>query len=68
MENGIISNIALDEPMFNPENTEANIIQDENIVTLETIHNDLGIICCFLVITSVVIFIRMILKFFNMFF
>lgn len=45
-----------------------NTIQDTNVVTLETIHNDLGFICSFLVFATVVIFIIIIYKFFNMFF
>lgn len=50
--------------------TETIIIQEnqENIVTLETIHNDLGFICSFLVIASVVVFITILYKFFNIFF
>ncbi len=46
---------------------ETEIIQ-ENTVTLETIHNDLGFICSFLVISAVVVFMIILYKFFNIFF
>lgn len=49
------------------ENTTTEIIE-ENIVTLETIHNDLGFICSFLVIAAVVVFMTILYKFFNIFF
>ena len=48
-------------------NTTTEIIE-ENIVTLETIHNDLGFICSFLVIAAVVVFMTILYKFFNIFF
>lgn len=47
--------------------TETGTIE-ENIVTLETIHNDLGFICSFLVIAAVVVFMTILYKFFNIFF
>lgn len=50
------------------DNTSENTVQEANTVTLETIHNDLGFICSFLVLATVVIFIIIIYKFFNMFF
>ncbi len=43
-------------------------VDDESNVTLETIHQDLGFICTFLVIAAVLIFMRIIYKLFNMFF
>lgn len=52
-------------------NTENVTIQEDyssNIVTLNTIHNDLGIITSFLCIASVVIFILILYKFFRIFF
>lgn len=50
------------------ETTENVVVEDTNTVTLVTIHHDLGFICTFLVIASVLIFIRIIYKLFNMFF
>ena len=57
------------------ENENTNIenytIQEDyssNIVTLNTIHNDLGIITSFLCIASVVILIFIMYKFFRIFF
>ena len=47
---------------------ETIIIDDHNTVTLETIHSDLGFICSFLVIASVIIFMRILYKLFDMFF
>lgn len=41
---------------------------DTNIITLETIHNDLGFICSFLVIAAVVVFMTILYRFFSMFF
>lgn len=52
---------------INNTTIETEIIE-ENIVTLETIHNDLGFICSFLVIAAVVVFMTILYKFFNMFF
>lgn len=57
------------ENFTNENKTIENIlVKDTNTVTLETIHNDLGFICSFLIIGSVVIFIIMLYKLFNMFF
>lgn len=50
------------------ETIENILVEDTNTVTLETIHNDLGFICSFLIIGAVVIFIIMLYKLFNMFF
>lgn len=52
---------------INNTTIETGIIE-ENIVTLETIHNDLGFICSFLVIAAVVVFMTILYKFFNIFF
>lgn len=61
------------------ENTEENILT-ENIQETETIqiteelsiladiHNDLGLICCFLVFFTLVIILKYAYKFFNMIF
>lgn len=57
------------ENFTNENKTIENIlVKDTNTVTLETIHNDLGFICSFLIIGAVVIFIIMLYKLFNMFF
>lgn len=52
------------------DNTTENYtsVDTTNVVTLETIHQDLGFICTFLVIASVLIFMRILYKLFNMFF
>ncbi len=65
------------------ENLNENEIDIENIeqityvgtetnttdpVTLETIHQDLGVICTFLVIAAVLIFMSMLYKLFKIFF
>lgn len=52
------------------EDTTEMILQDinTNTVTLETIHNDLGFICSFLVIAAVVVFMWILYRFFSMFF
>lgn len=63
----------------NIENTSSNSTVDTNTTTntsspaeyedmLNTIHTDLGFICCFLVFFVLVILLRYIYKFFNMFF
>lgn len=52
------------------EETETGTIQEEpqTQVTLETIHNDLGMICTFLSLASIVVFSVIIYKFFRIFF
>lgn len=45
--------------------TEQTTIEDTNTVTLETIHQDLGFICCFLIIASVLVFLKILYKLFN---
>lgn len=50
------------------ETITENTVQEEPIVTLNTIHQDLGFICTFLTIGAVVIFMIILYKFFNMFF
>lgn len=63
----------------NVENTTNNNVTDNNTTTitgssaeyeemLTTIHTDLGFICSFLVFFTLVILLRYIYKFFNMFF
>lgn len=65
MENENYTNILQDEI---PETSTNTIVVNENEVTLSTIHEDLGFICTFLVIAAVLVFIRLICKFFNIFF
>lgn len=65
MEDESLENVLLDEPMYNPD---TNTIQIVDTVTLDTIHQDLGFICAFLVLFSVVVLLKAIYKFFNMFF
>lgn len=48
--------------------TVENTTYDENAITLDDIHQDLGIICTFLIIFAVALLVKIILKFFNMFF
>lgn len=82
-ENNTVENIINNTNEESNTNTEANtpmentitnetieniIIEDTNTVTLDTIHNDLGFICAFLVIASVLVLCRLIYKFFNIFF
>ena len=64
----IMENDFLEENIFNNTTTETIEKTTTNVVTLETIHEDLGFICTFLVIASVLIFIRIIYKLFNIFF
>lgn len=52
-----------------PENTVENeTVQEFPTEKLDLIHQDLGIICSFLVIFALVIVFRYVYKFFNMFF
>ena len=62
-----IQNI-LNETNTNSTNYINTTIQDTNIITLDTIHNDLGIITSFLIIASVLIFMYIIYRLFKMFF
>lgn len=52
------------------EETETGTIQEEpqTQVTLETIHTDLGMICTFLSLASIVVFSVIIYKLFRIFF
>ena len=50
------------------ENTNTYIAQNENVVTIETIHNDLGAIIGFMVFAVVIVIAHYSYKFFNMFF
>ncbi len=65
MENNI--DLFLEDATVDTTNTTLQD-SDTNIVTLETIHNDLGFICSFLVIASVVVFMTILYRFFSMFF
>lgn len=50
--------------------TESNIVYDTgtDTVTLETIHNDLGFICTFLIFGAIYVMCKLIYKGFDMFF
>lgn len=50
------------------ETITENIVQEEPVVTLDTIHQDLSFICTFLTIGFVFIFMIIIYKLFNFFF
>lgn len=50
------------------ENTSTYTEQQENVITIENIHNDLGIITSFLIFFVLVILLKYVYKFFNMFF
>lgn len=50
------------------ENTTAYIEQQENVISFQDIHNDLGIITSFLIFFVLVILLKYVYKFFNMFF
>lgn len=65
MENDI--DLFLEDTTVDTTNTTLQDI-DTNTVTLETIHNDLGFICSFLVIAAVVVFMTILYRFFSMFF
>lgn len=46
--------------------TQTVIIESDSTVTLDTIHEDLGIICSFLIIGAVLIFFLILYKLFNL--
>lgn len=48
--------------------TTENTTTDISSVNLDTIHGDLGIITSFLCIFSIIILVKIVLRFFNMFF
>lgn len=50
------------------DNTTTGTVEEVPSVTLETIHEDLGIICSFIILFSVVFLIHIIYKFFRIFF
>lgn len=52
----------------NEENIENIILVENTTVDLATIHNDLGIICAFLIFFVLVVLLKYAYKFFNMFF
>jgi len=66
MENEI--NEVVENSYIENTTTENVVVEDTNVVTLETIHNDLGFICSFLVIAAVLVFMKILYKLFNMFF
>ena len=51
----------------NTETTEITGVTEDNTI-LTDIHNDLGLICCFLVFFTLVIILKYAYKFFNMVF
>lgn len=51
----------------NTETTEVTRVTEDNTI-LTDIHNDLGLICCFLVFFTLVIILKYAYKFFNMVF
>lgn len=51
----------------NTETTEVTGVTEDNTI-LTDIHNDLGLICCFLVFFTLVIILKYAYKFFNMVF
>lgn len=65
MENEIFENL-IENTLT--ENTSYISEDVSSNITLQDIHNDLGFICSFLVIASVLIFMRIIYKLFNLFF
>lgn len=72
MENVELSseNILLDGET-NEENNENTILvedSEETVVSLDTIHYDLGVICSFLIFFVLVILLKYVYKFFDMFF
>ena len=59
------------ENTTNITNTTENVIIENvstDTTTLSTIHNDLGIICTFLIFFTLGIIVKMIFKFFKIFF
>ena len=64
-ENSISNEIEHDN---NTTQTNSYIEQQENLITLQEIHNDLGIITSFLIFFVLVVILKYVYKFFNMFF
>ncbi len=56
------------ENTFSNEVTNSYIEQQENVITLQEIHNDLGIITSFIIFFVLVVLLKYAYKFFNMFF
>lgn len=56
------------ENTFSNEVTNSYTEQQENVITLQEIHNDLGIITSFIVFFVLVVLLKYAYKFFNMFF
>lgn len=58
-----------DESIITENSQETETIQiTEDITVLNEIHNDLGMICCFLIFFTLVIILKYAYKFFNMVF
>lgn len=53
---------------FSNEVTNSYTEQQENVITLQEIHNDLGIITSFIIFFVLVVLLKYAYKFFNMFF
>lgn len=56
------------ENTFSNEVTNTYTEQQENVITLQEIHNDLGIITSFIIFFVLVVLLKYAYKFFNMFF
>ena len=56
------------ENSFSNEVTNTYTEQQENVITLQEIHNDLGIITSFIIFFVLVVLLKYAYKFFNMFF
>lgn len=56
------------ENTFSNEVTNSYTEQQENVITLQEIHNDLGIITSFIIFFVLVVLLKYAYKFFNMFF
>lgn len=63
-----IENSSENNLSYEVENTTTYTEQQENVITIENIHNDLGIITSFLIFFVLVILLKYVYKFFNMFF
>ena len=64
-----ISDNEVIENYIDSESTESIVVEDtENIVTLQDIHTDLSFIICFIIFFVLVVLMRYVYKFFDMFF
>ncbi len=66
--NSIDNNVLNDNVITTENETIENTVVTDDVITLDTIHNDLGVIVSFFCIFSVVILVKIILKFFSIFF